>query len=191
MEEIKLYEYNYEKMSLDDALIHYGIKGMHWGIRKDGKPQGYQGSGKGRGRKKSKSSISRTQKKNEWKTKSKEDIIATRDLKAMSKRKSEFSNKEIQDVLNRINTERNLDKAYNDTKPFNKFLDLRESRSFKFIAGISVIALPLAIETYKFSKHISTPGVNVTDNMIKNMADMYKNDAKKIGKFIIGIGKKK
>ena len=31
----------------NEYLAHYGVKGMHWGVRKDGKPQGYQ-SNKGR-----------------------------------------------------------------------------------------------------------------------------------------------
>lgn len=38
-----------------DYLEHYGVRGMKWGVRKDGKPQGYQGgSGSSRKRKKSK-----------------------------------------------------------------------------------------------------------------------------------------
>lgn len=30
-------------MSETTYLAHYGVKGMHWGVRKDGKPQGWQG----------------------------------------------------------------------------------------------------------------------------------------------------
>lgn len=162
MNEIKLYEYNYDKMSLDDALIHFGVKGMHWGVRKDGKPQGYQGTGKGH--KKSSSSkkpVTKKQKKaareEEIKSKSKEDIIASKDLEAMSKRKSEFSTQEINDTLNRINAEQRLDQAFSQQNPTtkDKVKKVVNSKEFKIAAGVAVVALPIAIYAAKNARRSS------------------------------------
>lgn len=40
----------------EDFLSHHGVLGMHWGIRKDGKPQGWQGDGSGKSNNSSKAS---------------------------------------------------------------------------------------------------------------------------------------
>ena len=33
-----------KSIPMSEALAHHGVKGMKWGVRKDGKPQGYQGA---------------------------------------------------------------------------------------------------------------------------------------------------
>lgn len=122
-ESVKLYEYSYIKPDLDDCLEHHGILGMHWG-RKNGPPYPLDSkvsTGKrlkptsGRIRRKRKRALKKARKvraenakRRIEEQKSKEEIMKTKDIKAMAKNLDKFSNQEINDMLNRLDTERRL-----------------------------------------------------------------------------------
>ena len=46
-----------EKFKMDNELSHYGVPGMKWGVRKDGRPQGYSNNGFNISKNKSKKTI--------------------------------------------------------------------------------------------------------------------------------------
>lgn len=54
----------FEVKSIDEstALEHYGVMGMKWGVRKDGKPQGFQSGGKDPSKRKVRKSIKKAYK---------------------------------------------------------------------------------------------------------------------------------
>ena len=138
-EDVKLYEYNQYKPELEDEFIrHHQALGAHWGIY-NGPPyplsrmlstgkrlkpaaKGVSSDGDGREsrrvtRKKRKSlaKARKTRAKNikmrTLEKQTKETIIKNKDIKSMLSNVDKFTNKEINDMLDRLNVEQRLREA--------------------------------------------------------------------------------
>lgn len=157
-EAIKLYEYEDPKPVIDDVLAHHGILGMHWG-RRNGPPYpldskistgkrlkkagGSSGSGSiSRKRKKALKKARKTRAKNlKIKTlekqkqqqleKTKEEIIQSKDIKAMLRNVDKFTNQDINDMLNRLDVERRLKEQVARQEEASKSAGQRFKEGFK------------------------------------------------------------
>lgn len=126
---LKLYEYEGQKPELDDVLAHHGILGQRWGQR-NGPPYPLDSKVSTGKRLKKEGSISRKRKKalkkarktraknlkfkteqkaqEQQRQKTKEEILKTKDVKAMLNNVEIFTTNEINDMLNRISSEKRL-----------------------------------------------------------------------------------
>lgn len=176
-EEIRLYEYDQEKLDIESALAHFGIKGQKWGVRRYQNPDGtYTDAGRKRYGFKSR------RKKVEKIYKNKEEAIEARDLKYINAHKSDYTTKELNDLMNRINTEQRLSEMANkgsrETK--KKIEKIYKSNAFKAVATASIIAL--AITTHNFWSWLNSDNTQETFRFGKEL----KNAGKDIGKIMVG-----
>lgn len=150
MEEIRLYEFDYDKPELsedflaDNGIIkHHQALGAHWGIH-NGPPyplsrklstgkrltKNAKGVSKRKARKIQKNRVKSLKKARKVREqnrqvqqeqqKSKEEILKTKDLAAMSKNSELFTTQEINDMLNRLSTEDRLKEAAGKQAEANK-----------------------------------------------------------------------
>lgn len=174
-EEIRLYEYDQEKPDIESALAHFGIKGQKWGVRRYQNPDGtYTDAGRKRYGFKSR------RKKAEKIYKSKEEAIEARDLKYINAHKSDYTTKELNDLMNRINTEQRLsDMANKSNKDAKKRVEkIFKSNAFKAIATASIIAL--AITSHNFWSWLKSDDINETFQFGKELT----KTGKEIGRII-------
>lgn len=139
---VKLYEYEYNNFDLDDAIVHYGVKGMKWGIRKD--------------RRRGLSKLWRRRKKKKT-YKDPQDALAAKDVKYVNANKSKYSTKEINTMLNRIDAERRLSEIANKSPVKSKVKKVLNSKTFKVASGVAVGALAFAAYQYI---HDATVGID-------------------------------
>lgn len=186
MGEIRLYEFDYDKPNLEDAVIHFGIKGQKWGVRRYQNPDGsYTDAGRRRYGIKSK--------RKEVSYATKEDAIAARDLKYINKHKSDYSTKELNDLMNRINTEQRLSDMANASsrKTQKKINEILKSKAFKTAATVTVAALAItainywhwavsdSITDFKFFKELKEIGKAATGIAVGDKYGKYKALLKK------------
>ena len=113
----------------DDYLAHYGVLGMKWGVRKDGRPQGYQG-GKTNSKRKKKVSMDVSEDKKQSNA-------------LLKKHPDDLSNVELKRLNNRMELESNYKRlTKTDKSKFQKGYDY--VKTGLAVAGTATAAYNLA-----------------------------------------------
>lgn len=150
MNEIVLYEYNFDKPELsEELLMHYGVKGMHWGVRRY---QNYDGTrikkGSARVINKAKQAASKTSQRRAKHKAAKVDerkrIQRHKDeIAYMSRHPDKYSTKDINEKLNRLNAETRLSEMNHKLNPTaaDRVKSIWNNKKVRTVAAVALGAL--------------------------------------------------
>ena len=155
----------------DDYLEHYGVLGMHWGVRKDGGPQGYNGTypkGSRTGRK----VVSKNQNgRKTYSGRDPEKQAAKKDANQARRRRFTMSDKELDDRINRLKKQKQLkdltDEEYNDGKKY--VVDVLKK------AGKIVLPATVAAAALAFAQTMANQSVAPEDRSPVNPVQVMRN----------------
>ena len=143
-----------------DELVHYGVKGMKWGVRKDGKPQGHQyGKAGTKWRKR------RADKKARKVRKVSSDYAEAKKLQ--KKDPASLSNDELQGLNRRLQLETQYKQLTATQAKQTKEAKFGKKALSALGAGV------LSYATVKMSQNIVNQGSKVVSSIFKTGASMY------------------
>ena len=165
-------------------------------------PQGYQGSGRGRKKKNTGSKVRAANKQRIGKNKSSQgqkDIrtVTNKDIEDVYRNKKEYSTNEINEILNRYNTEQRLSELNSKINPTVRDKAKKVVSTVKqhpYIVAIPVVALlgvAYASKTYKQGIIPDMPSTNsqYAKNFLEDYIDFYKRGSRNADKAVRFIRK--
>lgn len=176
------------KPDLDDALAHYGVMGMKWGIRKDLKKTGSI-SKKTRGKinkavnkasyRKTRRMLNKLEQLKADYTGEREHSRRNSDNKGVSKNNKKIN--QISDVANKVKSTANKKGYSYDTRKITRATRRqRGSNALSYVlAGVPGVVGQAGYATYKSDKHRDRYGTNADPYFVSGSTKYYKKKKKK------------